>query len=99
MKFCLFLITIICSFATNNLFAQLSVTASQNSCDLIAVPSGGTAPYTYQWSGPSSGTVNPYTPPITVLGDYTVTVTDALNNTASAIVSYAPEILCCNPSF
>nr|MBP9093537.1 hypothetical protein [bacterium] len=44
---------------------------------LIAVPTGGLSPYTYQWSGPSGFTALNENINITQNGNYSVTVTDA----------------------
>jgi hypothetical protein len=83
---------------TVNVNPNPSLTASQIGCDLLATPTGGTPPYTnYQWSGPSSGTGNPYTPGPNN-GLYTVTVTDANSCTASTTVNFANTIACCMPS-
>ncbi|MEO8588865.1 MAG: SprB repeat-containing protein, partial [Flavobacteriales bacterium] len=46
---------------------------------LLALPSGGTPPYSYQWSNGATTDVNEFLPP----GTYSVTVTDGLGDTAT----------------
>jgi len=73
------------------------VTFSDASCfgnndgTALAVPSGGTLPYTYQWSNSSSGsTANNLS-----AGAYTLTITDASNCTATTSfnIDHAPELI------
>ena len=86
----------------------LSVTASSNSpvcsnssLNLVANGAGGTAPYTYSWTGPNAFTSTNQSPSlvspaVAASGNYTVTVTDANNCTAvsvvSALVNAAPTV-------
>ena len=77
----------------------LSVIASSNSpvcsnstLSLAANGSGGTAPYTYSWNGPNSFTSTNQSPTIVsptaaATGNYTATVKDANNCTATTVVS------------
>ena len=77
----------------------LSVVASSNSpvcsnstLNLAANGSGGTVPYTYSWNGPNSFTSTNQSPTIVspaaaATGNYTVTVKDANNCTATIVVS------------
>ncbi|MBK7852321.1 MAG: lamin tail domain-containing protein [Bacteroidetes bacterium] len=60
-----------------------------SSTSLSASPSGGGAPYTYDWSDGvgSIGTTNPLSILPSASGTYTVTVTDACLSTVSATVS------------
>lgn len=76
-------------FGVQQLNAQLAVTISQTniSCNSVcdgsatAVPSGGTPPYTYVWA--PNGNLSATSTGLCV-GAYTVTVTDALANVATA---------------
>ena len=77
----------------------LSVVASSNSpvcsnasLNLVANGFGGTIPYTFSWTGPNAftSTVQSPTivnPPVAASGNYTVTIKDANNCTASAVVA------------
>ena len=77
----------------------LSVVASSNSpvcsnasLNLVANGSGGTIPYTFSWTGPNAftSTVQSPTivnPPVAASGNYTVTIKDANNCAASAVVA------------
>ncbi len=75
-----------------------------NVLTLNATPSGGTAPYTYSWSGPNSFTATTSTgiantPPFTITddgGQYSVTVEDA--NGCSSGPNFANVSLFSNPS-
>ncbi len=77
----------------------LSVTAATASvcpganATLTATPVGGTGPYTYLWS-PGNSTNSSLTVPASTSSNYTVTVTDANNQSASAVVQVMvfPEI-------
>ena len=61
---------------------------------LTASPSGGS--YTYSWTGPVTGTGNPFT--ATQPGTYTVTVTDAQGCSATATVTVTAGGGCCDPN-
>ena len=63
--------------------------SGSNDGQAVAIPSGGTSPYTYAWA-PGGGT----TPTITNLipGTYTVTVTDAYGCTATGTATVAAAI-------
>jgi trimeric autotransporter adhesin len=67
-----------------------------NSSTLTAVVSGGTAPFTYNWTGPAAFSSNIQTPSITVNGNYNLTITDALGcsaiTTGFVYAKYLPEI-------
>ncbi|MBK8622946.1 MAG: Ig-like domain-containing protein [Saprospiraceae bacterium] len=67
---------------------------------LIAVPTGGLSPYTYQWSGPSGFTALNENINITQNGNYSVTVTDANFCTATTngfvYARYEPFIVTIN---
>lgn len=73
------------AFIPQNANIYVYFTYSYANCgvnSLTAIPYGGTAPYTYQWSNGFTGQVNSNLPP----GIYTVTVTDA--NGCQAIGTY-----------
>lgn len=88
--------------------AALAVTATTNNpvCSngvlvVMANPTGGTAPYTYSWTGPnafSSTQQSPviFSPTASNNGNYSVTVKDANNctvsNSVNVIVSVAPIV-------
>jgi gliding motility-associated-like protein len=61
-----------------------------NDGEILATPSGGTAPYSYQWSVPQSGDGASNLPP----GTYTVTVTDdrGCTITENITLSEPPEL-------
>ncbi|MBK7039074.1 MAG: T9SS type A sorting domain-containing protein [Bacteroidetes bacterium] len=71
----------------NNL--SISTTVIQPTCNGLCngfasvTATGGTPPYTYQWTGGPAGPNNPNLCP----GTYTVVVTDAANNSASQVVT------------
>lgn len=76
--------------ATISSSLNLSINYNNNVCltdtsKLTAVVSGGAAPYTYAWTGPSGFTGNTATVNITLNGNYYLTVTD--NSGCSANVS------------
>lgn len=85
--------------ATETAMMMVSVTAGSNSpqcsgatLDVHATPTGGTAPYTYQWTGPNGFSSTSETPSIANVttaasGVYSVTVTDATTATATASVT------------
>ena len=62
---------------------QLSATGTNISCNgkadgrIVLAVSGGTAPFTYAWTGPNSYTSTAASPVGLVIGTYTVTTTDA----------------------
>jgi len=69
-----------------------SIVCFGDTLKLSSTPSGGTAGYSYSWSGPSaytSGAQNPFRATATpaMNGNYNVTVTDANSCTASATTS------------
>ena len=73
---------------------------SGQSAVLTANVSGGTAPYTYSWSGPGIvGANNTQTITVTAVGTYTVTVTDANGCTGSqsVVVGYSNISVDINP--
>ncbi|MBP7822072.1 MAG: hypothetical protein KA010_04060, partial [Saprospiraceae bacterium] len=92
------------------LACSISVTASNDgpkcagsTITLSSTPSGGTAPYTYSWSGPSSFTSTVQSPSLTnvtsaMAGTYTVTITDDASCTGTAttdvVVSASPSVSC-----
>ncbi|MEO2128044.1 MAG: LamG-like jellyroll fold domain-containing protein [Christiangramia sp.] len=88
--FALFLALQFNLFATNT-FAQLSVsgTVSEASCSdasdaaIDITPSGGTAPYSYSWTGPGSYTSSNEDLTGLSTGSYTVQITDSNSNTTS----------------
>jgi len=93
-----------CQASTNINFTggPLLVSSSQNGCDLVATLSGGTPPFTYNWSGPNSfstSTINPtVTPGVGAYsGTYKVVISDANGCTAIASVNYTSQIACCSP--
>jgi hypothetical protein len=65
-----------------NLFAQInpanpSICFGAPGTTLTAVPIGGTAPYSYLWTGPSANGATTSSIFATVPGDYTLSITDA----------------------
>ncbi|MDP3667261.1 MAG: PKD-like domain-containing protein, partial [Sediminibacterium sp.] len=81
----------------NNNFLSLTVgsnspVCSGNSLNLTSTPSGGTAPYTYKWTGPngfSSTQQNPIITNVTTAasGTYSLEVEDGLDNSSNASIS------------
>ena len=71
----------------------VSISGGGNLCpgqsiNVTANPSGGTAPYTYSWTGPGIvGSSTTQTITVNQVGTYVVTVTDSASNTASASVA------------
>ncbi|MCB0630200.1 MAG: gliding motility-associated C-terminal domain-containing protein [Saprospiraceae bacterium] len=61
-----------------------------------AVVSGGTAPFTFNWSSPGGFTATEQNINITDAGEYTVVITDAngCSNTCSKTLSFFAEITC-----
>ncbi len=55
--------------------------------ELWAQASGGIPPYIYTWSGPGGFVTNQQTPAVTQAGIYTVVVTDATGQTATALAT------------
>ena len=90
-------VTLIPTGFTNN--QLLSVTIGSNSpicagsyLNLTSIPSGGTAPFTYSWTGPNGFTStqqNPIIPNATApnAGTYSLTVTDAAAGVTNASIS------------
>jgi len=85
-------------FSNNNLLSITVAVGSNspvcvgNTLTLTSTPSGGTAPYTYMWTGPNgfiSVQQNPTIPNITTAdnGNYSVTVVDAAANSVMASVA------------
>ncbi len=82
---------------TANPVASPSILCEGDVLTLTANPSGGTAPYTFAWTGPNGFTSGDENPTIVTVpensGVYTVIVTDALNfpstpqNTGSVVVN------------
>ena len=82
---------------TNNNFLSLTVgsnspVCSGNSLNLTSTPSGGTAPYTYKWTGPNGFSSTQQNPTITNVttaasGTYSLEVEDGLDNSSNASIS------------
>ncbi|MDP1763390.1 MAG: PKD-like domain-containing protein, partial [Sediminibacterium sp.] len=81
----------------NNNFLSLTVgsnspVCSGNSLNLTSTPSGGTAPYTYKWTGPNGFSSTQQNPTITNVttaasGTYSLEVEDGLDNSSNASIS------------
>lgn len=90
--------TITRSFTINQP-AQLVITSSSQAADAVsATPSGGTAPYSYVWSGPNNFSATTASISGLLPGTYVLVVTDANGCTATSTQVISPPASTCTYS-